>query len=74
MKFHQTKRFWITDFGYPDISFGIHICMEGRIDIHFLKWMISIGNVPIYSHKDKLFAVSNSYHKDKSKPLRAGTP
>jgi hypothetical protein len=48
--------------------------MEGRIDIHFLKWMISIGNIPIYSHKDKLFAVSNSYHKDKTKPLRAGTP
>jgi hypothetical protein len=74
MKYIQTKRFWITDFGYPDISFGIHICMDKRIDVHFWTWMISIGNVPIYETNKKLIAVSNSYHKTKKSPVRAGIP
>jgi hypothetical protein len=74
MKFIKISKFWITDFSWPDISFGIHICMDGRIDIHFLKWMISIGNVPIYEDKKGcLFAVANSYHSGKSKRMRAGT-
>lgn len=74
MKYIKTAKFWITDFGYPDMSFGIHICMKGRLDIHFLKWMISIGNVPIYQMGGKNIAVSNSYHKTKKLPMRAGVP
>ena len=74
MKFQKTAKFWITDFGYPDISFGIHICMDKRIDIHFWTWMISIGNVPIYETNKGLIAVSNSYHKTKKGPVRACIP
>ncbi len=74
MKFSKIKRFWITNFGMPDISFGIHICMDKRIDIHFLWYMISFGRVPIYEEKGKLFAASNSYHTGRSKRLRAGVP
>ena len=74
MKFNSIKRFWFTDFGYPDISFGVHICMDARIDIHFLWWMFSFGKIPIYEERGNLFAASNSYHTGKSKRLRAGTP
>lgn len=74
MKFHSIKRFWITDFGYPDISFGIHFCTDKRIDIHFLKYMISFGRVPIYEENGKLIAVGNSYHNGRSKRIRAGVP
>ncbi len=74
MKFKKIARLWITDYGSPDISFGIHICMDKRIDIHFWTWMISIGNVPIYETKGEEFAASNSYHKTKKGALRAGVP
>lgn len=74
MKFSRIKYFHITDFGYPDISFGIHICLKGRIDIHILKYMISIGNVPMYADKKGEFAVSNSYHSTKIGSLRSGIP
>lgn len=74
MKFDKIRYIWITDFGGPDFSFGIHVCMDFRIDIHILKWMISIGRVPIYKEGDTLFAVSNSFHNRKSKRVRAGVP
>lgn len=71
MKFSRITWLWLTDFQWPDISFGIHICMAGRIDIHFLKWMISIGVVPLYTdRREKEFAVSNSFHKTKTGNLR----
>lgn len=74
MKFYKTTWFWITYFGSPDISAGFHICMKGRIDIHILMWMFSFGNVPLYEKDGKIFAVSNSYHSDKRKTVRAGIP
>jgi hypothetical protein len=76
MKYIKTVKFWITNFGYPDVSFGVHICMDKRIDIHFWIWMISIGNVPVYetNKPGELIAVSNSYHKTNKLPLRAGVP
>lgn len=66
----------LTKFKWPDISFGIHISMDGRVDVHFLIWVVSIGNVPVYEYNGKEFAASNSYHKDKTKTVnfRAGTP
>ncbi len=71
--------------GWPDISFGVHICMKGRVDIHFLKWILSIGVVPIYEFhyfkEGRIYAASNSYHAamEKSKGnsnrnFRAGVP
>ena len=84
MKFIGYKWLWLTkDFGTKDISFGIHICWKGRIDIHFWTSMLSIGRVPIYMYADrcgewKTIAVGNSYHKDKlnyrrnCRPIRAG--
>ncbi len=75
MKYVKTTFIWWTDFGTKDISFGIHICWKGRLDIHFLHGMLSLGNVPIYTDKrGKQFAVSNSHHTDKTKPVRAGVP
>jgi len=74
LKFYALKRFWVTNFKLPDLSFGIHICMDKRVDIHFLTYMISFGNVPIYNDNGTLIAVSNSYHTGKSKKLRAGVP
>jgi hypothetical protein len=64
-KFNQTRRwFWTPDFGTNDISFGIHICWKGRIDIHIWTGMLSIGNVPVYTNRDgTLIAVSNSFHE-----------
>lgn len=71
MKYLKTARFWITNFGAPDVSFGVHFCAAGRIDIHFLFWMLSFGKVPIYQNKSgKQFAVSNSFHKTQKGPLR----
>lgn len=71
MKFHHIARFWITDFRWPDVSFGIHLCLDGRIDFHFLKWMVSIGRIPVYSNpKGDLYAVSNSFHNKTSKSVR----
>ena len=70
LKFQYFRKFWITDFGWPDISFGIHFCFDGRIDIHILQWMISVGKVPIYQNKDKLIAVSNSFHNKTSTNIR----
>lgn len=74
MKFQTISPCWVTTFPTNDISFGLHICWKGRIDVHFLIFMISIGNVPIYKRNGKFIAVSNSYHTDKTKPVRAGTP
>lgn len=74
MKFDSIKNIWVTNFGLPDISFGIHICMDKRIDIHFLWWMFSFGKIPIYKDDETFIAVSNSFHNKRSKRLRAGTP
>lgn len=74
MKFEHISHFWYTDFRTKDISFGVHICWKGRIDIHFLFGMLSIGIVPIYSQQGKRIAVSNSFHQDKKLPIRAGVP
>jgi len=69
-KFIKIAHIWVTHFGYPDISLGLHLCFRGRIDIHFLFWMISIGVVPIYEVNGKIIAVSNSFHSNKSKLIR----
>ncbi len=75
MKYVKTVLFHLTDFGVPDISLGVHLCMKGRIDFHVFTFMLSIGKVPIYEDKNgKKIAVSNSWHTDKSKPVRAGIP
>ena len=56
--------YWTPNFGTRDISFGIHLCWAGRVDIHFLFGMLSIGRVPIYRWTGKPeFASSNSFHK-----------
>lgn len=31
---HKWTKIWWTSFGTPDISLGIHICWDGRIDFH----------------------------------------
>lgn len=76
MKFSHMSKFWVTDFGWPDVSFGVHICTKGRVDVHFLKWMFSFGKVPVYQDaKDKRFAAANSFHDQKVRnAVRAGTP
>lgn len=75
MTFYKFRKIWWTNFQTHDISFGMHICWKGRVDIHFLCGMLSLGRVPIYkTHNGKLIAVSNSYHSDKKKPFRAGIP
>ena len=75
MKYIKTTFIWWTDFGTKDISFGIHICWKGRLDIHILHGMLSLGNVPIYMDREgKEFAVSNSFHKTGKRPFRAGVP
>jgi hypothetical protein len=75
MKYLYTRFFWITSFGIPDVSLGLHLSMKGRIDIHFIFWMFSIGNVPIYQIKNgSKIAVANSYHSKKFGPIRAGNP
>ena len=75
MKYLYKRLLWVTDFQGFDFSFGIHICLAGRVDIHFLRWMISVGNVPIYQTKNmRRVSVGNSYHKTKELPMRAGTP
>lgn len=71
MKFVQISFLWITFFGVPDMSLGLHFCFAPRIDIHFLFWMLSIGYVPLYRMPNsKLIAVSNSYHNKKSLYVR----
>lgn len=75
MRFSHLSWFWVTHFKGPDLSLGIHVCMRGRLDFHFLFWMFSFGRVPIYvDRQGKKFAVSNSYHETKKGPLRAGVP
>lgn len=75
MTFTKYVSIWWTNFQTKDVSFGIHICWQGRVDIHFLWGMLSLGNVPIYTTtQGKQIAVANSFHLDKTKPLRAGTP
>jgi len=83
MEFCCTKKFWITRFGTPDFSFGVHFCFERRVDIHFLFWMVSVGNIPIYTQNGEMFAASNSWHKwyqqnkekrKRAPRLRAGVP
>jgi hypothetical protein len=61
MTFVRYAKIWIDDLGRPDISFGFHICWKGRIDLHFMWWIISFGKVPIYEHNKKHFAASNSF-------------
>lgn len=88
MQYERTTWFWITDFKGADLSLGIHLCWKGRIDFHILRWMISIGRVPLYRqfrwkdgiwNRGEVFACSNSYHvadqkrKDKM-AIRAGVP
>lgn len=75
-EFLYFRKIWITDFSWPDISFGVHWCWYGRLDIHFLKWMISFGKIPIYQNTDgNRIAVSNSYWAgENTKTLRAGVP
>lgn len=72
MKFIGFRPFWVTFFASPDVSFGLHFCLAGRIDIHILWWMISIGRVPIYEwgRDGARIAVGNSFHANHSKPLR----
>lgn len=75
MKFLYFRWIWLTDLGWPDVSFGVHICLDGRVDFHFLKWILSIGKVPVYQTKDgRRLAASNSYHQNKSAAFRAGNP
>jgi hypothetical protein len=76
MKFDHIARFWWTDFGTNDISFGIHVCWDGRIDLHIWTGMLSLGIVPIYrcQRTNNSMAVSNSFHLDNTKRLRAGIP
>jgi len=74
MKFLYLRKFWITDMGWPDISFGLHICMSGRVDFHFLKWILSVGAVPIYQGRNSPFAASNSFHEKRSTEPRTGQP
>ena len=77
--FVRYSKYHIDDLGWPDISFGMHLCMRGRIDIHFLKWIISLGKVPIYTNGRSEFASSNSYDErvkirsNKPIPLRVGS-
>lgn len=48
---------------------------KGRVDIHVLFWMISVGNVPIYiDRQGSRFSVSNTYHSTRKGPIRAGVP
>ncbi len=84
-KFSHIAPIWYTHFGW-DVSLGIHICWKGRIDIHFLFGMLSLGYVPIYERARKKFAASNSFHeavqrrfmekikKTKLPEMRAGVP
>ena len=75
MLFYKKTFFHITDFTGWDVSIGIHLCWAGRLDIHFLRWMISIGNIPLYKDRSgHIFAASNSYHTRQSKMFRAGVP
>lgn len=74
-KFLYFRFLRLSDMGWPDVSFGLHICMSGRVDVHFLKWIVSIGRVPIYQRRDgSRFAASNSYHEKRATEFRAGTP
>ena len=76
MIFNHIARIWWTDFGTKDISFGIHICWDGRIDLHIWTGMLSLGVVPIYRclRTSKLIAVLNSFYQGNTKRLRVGVP
>ena len=72
MKLYKTKRIHLTDYGWVSgISFGIHFYKLKRIDIHFFKWMLSIGEVPIYKIKNKFSAVANTYHNKHGKTIES---
>jgi len=49
--FSHIARFWLTDFGTSDLSLGVHICWDGRVDLHLGKYMLSFGKVPIYWYR-----------------------
>ena len=73
MTFYKWTNLKWTNFGTKDISFGIHVCWKGRIDIHIWTGMMSVGNIPLYKTREgRIIAVSNSYHEDRNKPIRAG--
>lgn len=72
ISFVKIVPFWVDDLGWPDVSLGVHICWKGRIDFHFLKWIISIGKVPIYNVGKKRCACSNSFHEHYMKKVRRG--
>lgn len=73
MRFLHLRKFWIDDLGWPDISFGVHVCLDGRLDVHALKWVISFGKIPIYQTREgNMIAVSNSFHSRGKLPIRAG--
>lgn len=75
MEFVKMAKYWRTTFLGNDVSLGIHICWAGRIDFHIGRSMFSFGRVPIYkTRQGHVFAASNSYHIDKTKPFRAGVP
>jgi hypothetical protein len=79
--FSHIARFWITNFAtedMKDVSLGVHVCWDGRVDIHIGTYMLSLGKVPIYFfrtyahtdegikliHEEKI-AYNNSSHKRK---------
>jgi len=66
---------WTTKYDGWDLSFGVHLCWKGRIDIHLGVWMYSFGRVPIFETKTgRRFAASNSFYEDQKSELRAGVP
>ncbi len=88
-QFHGIRPIWVDVMPGKDISFGIHMCWEGRVDLHLFNIIIAIGLVPVYStlykgannytETGKKFASSNSFHKSykarRSLPyFRSGVP
>jgi hypothetical protein len=69
MKYVRTTPIILEYIKSDGCSFGIHFCWHGRVDIHFLVWVLSIGNVPLYRNNKGTFAVSNSYHSNRNKHL-----
>ncbi len=79
--FVEYRRYFVDDLGLEyGWSVGVHIGRH-RMDIHFLRWIISIGKIPIYRFNKPdnmghtLVAVSDSFHdlrKNQSKTARLG--
>lgn len=87
--FHGFKPIWVDVMPGKDMSFGLHICWKGRVDLHIFNLIISVGLVPVYSSLYKIsgnqdefgkkFASSNSFHnsykaKKAYSSFRAGVP